>query len=163
VSGWWFDGAYDHVHFTEAIATIYAAAARHGNPASIVTFNPGMRLVRHTKAEDYTAGELNEPFSMVPAAPMVDGSQWHALSYIGTGWAKRDTRYPAARWAAWVRAVTDAGGAVTLDMGPNWDPDAGPIGTLADAQVTQLKTIRTAVRTASARSDRNQACCVPSL
>ena len=147
VSGWWFDGAYDHVHFTDAIAAAYAAAAKHGNPASIITFNPGVRVVRHTNAEDYTAGELNEPFPMLPESPSVNGSQWHALTYIGTGWAQRDTRYPAARWAAWVRAVTDRGGAVTLDMGPNWDPRAGPIGALVDAQVSQVAAIRAAVRT----------------
>ncbi len=32
VSGWWFDGAYEHVRFDEAIAGRYAAAVRHGNP-----------------------------------------------------------------------------------------------------------------------------------
>ena len=26
VAGWWFDGGYDHIHFNEAIAQLYAAA-----------------------------------------------------------------------------------------------------------------------------------------
>lgn len=146
VAGWWFDGGYDQIRFNEAIAKVYAAAAKHGNPNAIVTFNPGVGLVRHTEAEDYTAGELNEPFSTLPTSVSVSGSQWHALTYLGTSWGKRDTRYPAERWAEWVRAVTDKGGAVTLDMGPNWDPRAGPIGALADAQVSQAKAIRAAVR-----------------
>ncbi|NLH17556.1 MAG: hypothetical protein GX455_13355 [Phycisphaerae bacterium] len=37
------------------------------------------------------------------------------------------------------------GGVVTLDMGPNWDPKAGPIGSLAEAQVAQVKAIRAAL------------------
>ena len=41
VAGWWFDGGYEHIHFNEAIAQVYAQAAKHGNPKSIVTFNPG--------------------------------------------------------------------------------------------------------------------------
>ncbi len=146
VSGWWFDGGYEWVHFNEAIAQRYAAAARHGNPRAIVTFNPGVSLVRHTQAEDYTAGELNEPFAQVPASPTVDGSQWHALTFIGTSWAHRDTRFPAERWATWSKTVTDKGGAITFDVGPNWDPAAGPIGTIADVQLAQLKAIRAAVR-----------------
>jgi hypothetical protein len=105
-----------------------------------------VKLVRHTAAEDYTAGELNEPFSTRPASPWVNGSQWHALTHVGSHWGARDTRYPAERWAEWVRAVTAGGGAVTLDMGPNWDPQAGPIGALADAQVAQLEAVKAAVR-----------------
>lgn len=149
VAGWWFDGAYDHVHFNEEIARLYAEAARHGNPASIVAFNPGVKVVRHTAAEDYTAGELNEPFDTVPASRWLAGAQWHALTYIGTTWGQRNTRHPADRWARWVRTVTDRGGVVTLDMGPNFDPKAGPIGSLAPAQVDQVKAVKAAVRPAA--------------
>jgi hypothetical protein len=35
----------------------------------------------------------------------------------------------------------EKGGAVTLDLGPNWDPAAGPIGTFDEAQVAQVKAI----------------------
>lgn len=45
VSGWWFDGGYAHIHFNEQIARAYAAAAKHGNPKSLVTFNPGVRVI----------------------------------------------------------------------------------------------------------------------
>lgn len=145
VSGWWFDGGYDWVGFDEAIAEIYSAAAKHGNPRSIVTFNPGVKLVRHTRAEDYTAGELDEPFEVVPAARRVDGSQWHALTYLGTRWSGRETRHATERWVDWVRKVVAREGVVTLDMGPNWDPAAGPIGALAPAQVDQVKAVRAAL------------------
>lgn len=141
VSGWWFDGAYDHVRFDEEMAGVYADAARHGNPASIVTFNPGVRLVRHTRAEDYTAGELDDPFAPLPAPPVVDGAQWHALTFLGSAWGRRDTRARADRWASWVRGVVAKGGVVTIDVGPNWDAAAGRIGSIDAAQLEQLKAI----------------------
>jgi len=141
VAGWWFDGGYAHVGFDEEIAALYAAAVKSGNPAALVTFNPGVKLVRHTQAEDYTAGELNEPFSFVPASRWVEGSQWHALTYLGSGWGQRDTRYPTEMWRDWFRRVVAHGGAVTLDLGPNWDAKAGPIGTLAEAQVEQVRAL----------------------
>lgn len=146
VAGWWFDGGYDHIHFNEAIAEVYAAAVKHGNSNAIVTFNPGVRVVHYTDAEDYTAGELNEPFQTVPAARWLGGSQWHALTYLGSNWGKRDTRHPEGKWADWVCAVVAKGGAVTFDMGPNWDPQKGPIGALAESQVNQLKAVQAAVQ-----------------
>jgi lysophospholipase L1-like esterase len=149
VAGWWFDGGYEHIKFNEAIAQVYAKAVKHGNPNAIVTFNPGVKLVRYTQAEDYTAGELNEPFDVLPASRWVEGSQWHALTYLGSHWSARDTRYPAEKWAQWVSTAVSKGGVVTLDMGPNWDPQAGPIGSLAEAQMAQVQAIRTAVRASS--------------
>jgi len=149
VSGWWFDGGYQHVHFDEAIARVYADAVKHGNPHAIATFNPGVKVIRYTQAEDYTAGELNEPFDILPASRWLEGSQWHALTYVGSTWGRRDVRQPSERWAAWVKAVVARQGVVTLDMGPNWDPKAGPIGALAAPQVAQVKAIKTAVRGAS--------------
>lgn len=141
VSGWWFDGGYARIGFNEDIARIYAEAVRRGNPGAIVTFNPGVRLVRHTQAEDYTAGELTEPFTVLPAGRWVDGSQWHALTYLGSTWGKRDVRFPAEPWKKWVRQANAQGGAVTLDMGPNWQPETGPIGAFAEAQAQQFAEI----------------------
>ncbi len=145
VAGWWFDGGYEHIQFNEAIARIYAQAVKHGNPDAIVTFNPGVKVVRYTQSEDYTAGELNEPFDQIPASRWLDGSQWHALTFLGANWSDRGTRYPAEKWAEWVKAVTAREGVVTLDMGPNWNPAKGPIGSLAPEQVAQVKAIRTAL------------------
>jgi hypothetical protein len=141
VSGWWFDGAYDHVGFDEAMAGVYAEAARHGNPASIVAFNPGVMLVRHARAADYTAGELNDPFAARPASPLVDGAQWHALTFLGGAWGRRDTRAATERWVAWVSQAVGRGGAVTIDVGPNWDAAEGPIGSIGAAQLAQLRAI----------------------
>jgi len=151
VSGWWFDGGYEGVGFDEEIAAVYAEAARRGNPDAIVTFNPGVGLKRWTRAEDYTAGELDEPFDVVPSSRDVDGSQWHVLTHLGSRWAARDTRYPARAWADWVARVTSVGGVVTLDLGPSWDPAEGPIGSLSEAQLGQVA----AVRDALARADED--------
>jgi len=147
VAGWWMDGCYQRINFNEDLAKIYAAALRHANRRTLVTFNPGVKvpLVRATRLENYTAGELQEPFTVLPAARWLDGVQWHALTHLGTSWNKRDTRYSTARWIAWVNAVTDKGGVVTLDMGPNWDPQAGSIGTLGAKQAHQFKAISAAL------------------
>jgi hypothetical protein len=149
VSGWWFDGGYTHVRFNEAIAREYEKAVKHGNPNGIATYNPGVSLIRHTQAEDYTAGELNEPFDFVPQDRWVDGSQWHALTYLGGNWGERGTRIPTEKWTAWARAVAARGGAITLDAGPNWDSQAGPIGAIAPAQAAQIQALCAAARAAA--------------
>ena len=145
VAGWWFDGGYAHIQFNEAIAARYAAAVKHGNPKAIVTFNPGVQVIRHTQAEDYTAGELNEPLNAIPTSRWVNGSQWHALTFVGSTWGRRDTRHSNEQWANWLRLVTAKEGVVTLDMGPNWNPQAGPIGSFAEAQIQQVKAIKAAL------------------
>jgi alpha-L-fucosidase len=152
VSGWWFDGCYEWVRFFEEIARIYKDAVRHGNPRAIVAFNPGVKVIRWTQAEDYTAGELNDPFEAIPASRWLDGTQWHALTFLGSAWSRRDVRHPTERWAAWVKAVAAREGVVTLDMGPNWDPEAGPIGSLDEAQLAQVRAVRAALGGAPAPS-----------
>jgi hypothetical protein len=146
VSGWWFDGGYEWVGFNAEIARVYAEAAKHGNPQSVVTFNPGVSLKRWTDAEDYTAGELNEPFAQVCEGRWLSGSQWHVLTFLGKTWGKRDVRYTDEQWSSWVVSVTAKGGTVTLDLGPNYDAAVAPVGTFADAQLKQLRTIVNAAR-----------------
>ena len=146
ISGWWFDGGYAWIGFNSEIARLYAAAAKHGNPQAVVTFNPGVGLKRWTDAEDYTAGELNEPFKQTCNVRWLDGSQWHALTFLGKNWGKREPRYADTEWIAWVRAVTTNGGVVTLDAGPNYDASAAPVGTFSDAQLKQLRAITDALR-----------------
>ena len=150
VAGWWFDGGYEHIHFNDAIAERYAAAVKHGNPKAIVTFNPGVKVIRWSKAEDYTAGELNEPLQVVPADRWLEGSQWHALTYVGGSWGQRNTRFSDEQWVDWARKVTARQGVFTLDMGPNYDAAKGPVGQLAELQVKQVKAIRAALRQGAA-------------
>ena len=146
VAGWWFDGGYQHIGFNNRIARIYAQAVKRGNSQAIVSFNPGVRLIRWTEAEDYTAGELNQPLNHLPTERWVDGSQWHALTYLGSRWGARDTRYSAERWTQWVEGVVAKQGVVTLDVGPNWNPNPGPIGSISDAQMAQLKAMGRAIQ-----------------
>lgn len=141
VSGWWFDGAYEHVGFNDDIARIYADAVHRGNPDAIVAFNPGIKLIRWSKSDDYTAGELNDPFEVLPAGPLVDGAQWHALTFVGSMWGRRDARQPAEKWSGWAAEVAKHGGAITLDVGPNMDPAAGPIGSFDPDQLRTLEAV----------------------
>ena len=96
-----------------------------------------------------TCSGTNEPLGPVPEHEtprcLLQTAEL-GLTFIGSHWSARDTRYPSDRWGTWVKRATDAGGAVTLDMGPNWDPKVGPIGSLAEAQVEQLKAVKAAVR-----------------
>lgn len=100
---------------------------------------------RHTASEDYTTGELSDPFPLIPTSRRVDGSQWHALTFVGSNWGTRDTRHPESRWSEWIGKVTKDGGVVTLDVGPNWDPAAGPIGSISGPQLRQLEAIQAAL------------------
>ena len=50
-------------------------------------------------------------------------------------------RQPTERWREWFQKVAAQGGAVTLDMGPNWDSRTGPIGALDAAQAEQFRAI----------------------
>jgi len=145
VSGWWFDGGYEWVGFNAEIARVYAGAVKHGNPKAVVTFNPGVSLKRWTDAEDYTAGEINDPFAVSCEGRWVGDSQWHVLTFLGSSWGARNTRYSDAEWQKWIASVTAHGGVVTLDMGPNYDSSGAPVGSLSEAQMKQAHAIVGAV------------------
>lgn len=147
VAGWWMDGCYARVHFDEEIAATYAKALKHGNPDVIVAFNPGVKspVISAAKAEDYTAGELNNPFVEIPESRWLKGKQWHALTFMGSYWGARDVRKPDAEWIKWAKAVAAKEGVISLDMGVNWNPQEGPIGTFSPEQVKQFKVIREAL------------------
>ncbi|MGC9349434.1 MAG: hypothetical protein ACP5JG_14945, partial [Anaerolineae bacterium] len=63
VVGWWFDGCYYpeklYLHEDPPNFHTFRAAAKAGNPESIVAFNPGVREAFdvNTPYEDYTSGE----------------------------------------------------------------------------------------------------------
>ena len=98
VAGWWFDGCYwpntmyrgDESPNFES----FAAAARAGNPNSIVAFNPGVFLACYSMSphEDYTAGEINNVAGIEIRRQengRLDGAQIHILSYLGERWGRR--------------------------------------------------------------------------
>ncbi len=136
IAGWWFDGGYAHIRFNDAIARIYADAVRRGNPDALATFNPGVTLVRHTQAEDYTAGEINEPQSVECAGRWVAGAQWHMLSYLGPTWCASPPRFENDVVVEMTRNLIDAGGVVT------WDVPIQASGRIPEPFVSQLVALR---------------------
>ena len=125
VKGWWFDGCYfaDEMyrHTDAPNFHSFAAAARAGNPDSIVAFNPGIMLEPHSAAEDFTAGETNEPEKLVCPGRWVvakDGhrEQYHVWSYLGNNWGAMPLRFTAAQLQCLTRNITDHGGVFTWDV-----------------------------------------------
>jgi hypothetical protein len=114
IDGWWFDGCYwpntmYRTPDTPNFAT-RAAAARAGNPASVVAFNPGVvpRILSITPHEDYTAGEISDPTTLSirrTTDGRVDGAQLHVLSYLGRTWGLGAPRFPAEKAVGWSRDV----------------------------------------------------------
>ncbi len=144
VSGWWFDGCYwpNQMYRTDDAPNFasFAAAARAGNPASAVAFNPGVvyRTLSITPHEDFLAGEIDKPELWTAKRNFegkVDGVQIHVLSYLGTTWGQGAPRFTVEQAVAFARKVADAGGVIT------WDAPIQKGGTFAPEFVTQLKAI----------------------
>jgi hypothetical protein len=148
IDGWWFDGCYwpntmYRTPDTPNFATL-AAAARAGNPASVVAFNPGVvpRILSITPHEDYTAGEISDPTTLSirrTTDGRIDGAQLHVLSYLGRTWGLGAPRFPTETVVGWSRDVRKEQGAIT------WDAPVEPDGRLAEAFLPQLRAIGTAL------------------
>lgn len=150
VSGWWFDGCYrpntmfrypDIPNFASM-----AAAARAGNPNSIITFNPGVfpRIMSMTPYEDYTAGEINEPDGIRFAYSedgMIDGRQIHILSYLGQSWGQGNPRFKEEQIIEWSKNINKVGGAVTWDVPPMLN------GNIPESFMKQLVKLGEALKT----------------
>ena len=145
VAGWWFDGCYwpdamyrfpDPPNFAS-----FAAAARAGNPDSIVAFNPGVLnpIISESEYEDYTAGEINEPGEVQCPGRWVDGAQFHMLSYLGPWWAASPPRFTNEQVIAWTRGIIARGGVVT------WDAPIQANGLIPPEFVEPLKALRAGV------------------
>ena len=137
VSGWWVDGCYSSAfNYTDEKLQPYSLAVRAGSSSSLLALNNGVMhpIRRYSAWEDYTCGESND-FSEVPAAQFVQGSQWHTLGYLGSAWASAGARYNASALGAYVRAVTAALGAVTVDVQllRNGSINAQQLAVLAEA------------------------------
>ncbi len=141
VSGWWFDGCYFPIamyqHPEPPNFYSFAAAARAGNPDSIVAFNPGVRypIVSLTEVEDYTAGEITEPDRVTCQGRWVDSAQFHILCYLGEQWGRGEPRFTNQQVIQWTRDITEKGGVVT------WEAPVLPDGLIPEAFVKQLKTL----------------------
>jgi Alpha-L-fucosidase len=149
VVGWWFDGCYwPNSMYRQPEApnfASFAAAARAGNPRSIVAFNPGVyaRSLSITPHEDFTAGEINDParieFMRIEDGRR-DGTQLHILSYLGQTWGRGEPRFTAEQIVRWSHNVWANGGAVT------WDVPIATDGSIAQPFVAQLKAVGDAAK-----------------
>lgn len=141
VLGWWFDGCYfaDEMYAdpTPPNFESFAAAARAGNPNSIVAFNPGVLdpVTTITEHEDYTAGEISDPSKVVCPGQWVGRAQFHMLSYLGAEWCKKPARFTDEQVLDYTRRIVDRGGAVT------WDVPIEPSGLIPEPFVTQLQAL----------------------
>jgi alpha-L-fucosidase len=144
IAGWWFDGCYwpntmyrstERPNFAS-----FAAAARSGNPQSVVAFNPGVvyRSISITPYEDYNAGEIDLPdrISIKRASGgKIDGAQLHILSFLGETWGMGSPRFTAEQVVEWSNKVADEGGVIT------WDVPLQRNGLISQPFIDQLTAI----------------------
>ncbi len=148
VSGWWFDGSYNRTGWDDLSKpcnwNTWAAAARAGNPDSLLAFNPGASIAhafnKLTDQQDYTAGEQNEFGATPESNPAQGGLQWHLLSYLGSRWDRADGPRKSDEWMTdYLRKVNEQGGVVTLDVHCSAD------GALYGPHFAQLIAVRQAM------------------
>jgi hypothetical protein len=144
VSGWWFDGCYfpnSMYRSTQAPNfASFAAAARAGNPASAIAFNPGViyRLISISPDEDYIAGEIDHPEQASVHRGhdgLMDGAQIHMLSFLGTRWGSGTPRFTTDQVVEYTKKIRDYGGSVTWDVPVELD------GSIADPFLQQLTAL----------------------
>ncbi len=163
VRGWWFDGCYRadrmYRHPDEPNFASFAAAAKAGNPDSIVAFNPGVKVpvVCHTEHEDYTAGEIAGDFPMLmdsqwgrdpkpdhywgmPVRRTVDGAQYHLLTFMGPYWCRGLPRFPDELVIGYTKHVNDCEGVIS------WDVPTSADGLIPEPFMAQFRSLRDAIR-----------------
>jgi len=150
VSGWWIDGCYrPNTRYRQPDVPNFAsmaAAARAGNPQSIVAFNAGVfpRIMSVTPYEDYTAGEIGDPAGinwMYNYDGLIDGKQIQVLSFLGEFWGKGNPRFKEEQIIKYSLDINKVGGAVTWDVPPKLD------GTISNDFMKHLHTIGEALGT----------------
>lgn len=149
VAGWWFDGCYfPNTMYRSPEApnfASFAAAARSGNPAAVVAFNPGVvyRMLSLTPDEDFIAGEIDKPELATirrSVSGKMDGAQLHMLSYLGQTWGMGSPRFTADEVVGHTKKIVDSGGAVT------WDVPVELNGAIAQPFLDQLGALAKAIR-----------------
>lgn len=145
VSGWWFDGCYFPSSMYRSPSapnfTTLAAAARSGNPAAAIAFNPGVfyRQFSLTPEEDFVAGEVDYPERLQlrrAADGKVDGAQIQMLSFLGETWGMGSPRFTKGQVMTYSRQLWDTGGAVT------WDVPLQVKGTISQPFLDQLAALK---------------------
>jgi hypothetical protein len=161
--GWWIDGAYNadvmYRSPDEPNFASFAAAARAGNPGSLIAFNPGVKVpvICHSEHEDYTAGEIADAFpvlmecgdttqsassriGIVSPHSTVDGAQYHILTFLGPYWGRGLPRFPDELVIGYTRHINAQGGVIS------WDLPTSREGLIPEPFMAQLRALRKATR-----------------
>ncbi|MBL8991710.1 MAG: alpha-L-fucosidase, partial [Spirochaetia bacterium] len=132
VSGWWFDGGYYadklYLHPDAPNFDSFFAAVRSGNPDSLIAVNPGVKVpvIKHAPDEDYTGGEIADAFPIGvnagdwshPIGGMLEGAQYHLLSFLGGYWGRGEPRLSEELLVAYTNYINAAEGVMTWDVPP---------------------------------------------
>jgi F5/8 type C domain/Alpha-L-fucosidase len=143
VEGWWFDGIVP-TYYSNAQPpnfSSFVAAAKAGNPNSIVAFNPGPKYppTLITSQEDYTAGEVYDLREMYCDGRWIQKkSQFHLTSFLGSDWGVGGKRYSNQQVQDITRRVNKCGGVITWDVPPQIN------GRMPQPFVEQLMTLKNA-------------------
>ena len=132
VSGWWIDGPYNTAAYQHPDAPNYrslAEALKAGNPASLVTFNNGLRtpVYSMTAYEDFTPGEIERDMTVSPGhlpdfsrlasySRYLDGAQFHIYTIMGVWWGQGPVRFPDELTIGYTKFINSTGGVVTWDV-----------------------------------------------
>lgn len=140
IHGWWIDGCYTPKSMygkkREPNIHSFANALRAGNPDSIITFNPGVKVpvICNTVEEDYTAGEIAEELPDCPGR-WVKQAQYHILTYLGSFWGHGHPRFTAKFVRDYTQKTNSKGGVVTWDVTPTRR------GTIKESHMKVLKNL----------------------
>lgn len=126
VKGWWIDGCYRRLGFTDEQLELFVKAAKKGNPNALVSMNNGLNetLVKQHPSEDFTAGEF-EDFIYIPDKRFFNGAQAHILAPLGVtpipgklglAWCAKGVKYDADYMTEYIRKCNEAGCVVTIDI-----------------------------------------------
>jgi hypothetical protein len=152
IHGWWFDGVYRadvlYRHHDPPNFASFAAAAKAGNPNSLVAFNPGgLVAICQSESEDYTAGEIccglhvpNEYERTFNPNGMLDGDRLHFMTYMGTNWGRASLRFPTELIVGYTKLVNQWNAVIT------WEFRTTPEGRIPDEFMTPLCALRDATR-----------------
>lgn len=130
VKGWWLDGCYNNIGYTDAKRAALSDACRAGNPQAIVATNiHGLtdeyaaiidKVRGGCPSDDYTFGEMWR-YEDLPYAPFIGHCRWHLWSWFGATWPMRDERFREIPYTPeylrdYTKAVHDRGGVVTFNV-----------------------------------------------
>ncbi|MGN1410470.1 MAG: hypothetical protein ACI4XJ_09880 [Eubacteriales bacterium] len=125
VKGWWIDGCYEAIGYTEELMVPLYDACKAGNPDCIVALNGGVYedIKKHYSREEFTCGEFND-FTFVPTSGIIDGARAHILAPLGispdgsewNSWAKPGLKRDADYLADYIRRLKAVGCALTIDI-----------------------------------------------